>query len=183
MSDWKKFFERDPLTCAREMIGCELLVGECGGTIIETEAYCAEGDPACHTFFRPSARKFVESHDAGTAYVYFNYGMYWLLNFLVKNEANPAQSGFVLIRALAPTHGIAQMQHRRTRTAVKDLCSGPGKLTQALAITGTHHGLPLGDSIALRRTRRLVEIETTPRIGISRAKDYLWRYLLLPQAD
>src|SRR5690606_12681545 len=75
----RSFFERSPLVCARELIGAELVRGRCAGIIVETEAYSTRGDEACHTFLRPSARVFVSSHPAGTAYVYLNYGMHWLL--------------------------------------------------------------------------------------------------------
>ena len=90
------FFKRDPLTCARELIGTELNWGECSGIVVEVEAYAAFDDEAAHTFTRPSARSFIERNKAGAAYVYFNYGVHWMLNVLVKGEAN----GFVLIRAL-----------------------------------------------------------------------------------
>ena len=125
-------FQRDPLSCARDLIGCELIWNSCAGIIVETEAYNAIGDEACHCFVRPSARAFVERNYAGAAYVYFNYGVHWMLNVLVKGREN----GFVLIRALEPTRGIALMRRRRHIHDVHRLCSGPGKLTQALAITG-----------------------------------------------
>src|SRR5262245_36895962 len=105
----RSFFERDPVTCARELVGCRLTVGEFGGIIVETEAYDVEGDEACHTAFRPSARAFVASHQAGAAYVYFNYGVHWMLNVLVKGT----RFGFVLIRALEPVDGIEQMRISR----------------------------------------------------------------------
>ena len=97
----RTFFQRDPLTCAQELIGCELVWNSCAGLIVETEAYAAVGDEAAHTFTRPSARAFVADHQAGAAYVYFNYGMYWLFNVLVKGGA---ADGFVLIRARTFTH-------------------------------------------------------------------------------
>ena len=77
------FFTRDPLTCARALVGCELLWRGCGRIIVETEAYSVRNDEACHTFSRPSSRRFVADHTPGTAYVYLNYGVHWLLNFLV----------------------------------------------------------------------------------------------------
>src|SRR5204862_36855 len=88
---------------------------------------------------RPSARSFIERNSAGAAYVYFNYGMHWMLNVLVKGNEN----GFVLIRALEPKRGIEQMKKRRGLNDVKRLCSGPGKLTQALNITNRHHEMDL----------------------------------------
>src|SRR4029077_16809602 len=95
----RDFFERDPLSCARDLVGCELNWNSCAGVIVETEAYNAIGDEACHCFVRPSTRAFVERNHAGAAYVYFNYGVHWMLNVLVKGKEN----GFVLIRALEPT--------------------------------------------------------------------------------
>ena len=96
------FFKRDPLTCARELIGTELIWDDCSGIVVEVEAYAAINDEAAHTFTRPSARSFIERNNAGAAYVYFNYGMHWMLNVLVKGDEN----GFVLIRALEPRKGI-----------------------------------------------------------------------------
>jgi DNA-3-methyladenine glycosylase len=104
------FFQRDPLTCARELIGCELIWGRCSGIVVETEAYSSVGDEASHTFSRPSAREFIARHRPGAAYVYFNYGMYWMLNVLVKDGT---EDGFVLFRALQPTRGIELMTRRR----------------------------------------------------------------------
>src|SRR6266581_8202997 len=135
----RAFFRRDPLSCARELVGAELVWGECTGIIVEVEAYAAVNDQAAHTFTRPSARAFIERNKPGSAYVYFNYGVHWMLNVLVKGEAN----GFVLIRALEPRQGIERMQKRRGVDDVKRLCSGPGKLTQALGITGRQHEMDL----------------------------------------
>ena len=105
----RRFFERDPLSCARELIGCTLKWGALSGIVVETEAYDVDGDEACHTAFRPSARVFVTSHRAGAAYVYFSYGVHWMLNVLVKGK----RMGFVLIRALEPVEGIEQMKKAR----------------------------------------------------------------------
>ncbi len=174
----REFFERDPVTCARELVGAVFQWDGCAGVVVETEAYSEEGDEACHTFFRPSARKFVETHPAGTAYVYLNYGMYWLTNVLVKNGS---ENGFVLLRALRPLHGLDEMKRRRRREKPEDLCSGPGKLSMALGITGEDHGQPL---VASRRRgfqsvedSLPVEVVACPRIGISRAKELPWRFL------
>src|ERR1700686_5033340 len=127
----RSFFETDPLTCAHSLIGCELVWGETAGRIVETEAYAEHGDQASHTFLRRGAREFVETHLAGTLYVYLNYGVHWLLNFLVKGGS---ANGFVLIRALEPTEGCQLMARRRGRRRERNLCSGPGKLTQAFAM-------------------------------------------------
>jgi len=168
----REFFERDPLTCSRELIGCELVSGECAGIIVETEAYCAVGDEACHTFFRPSALDFIARHEPGAAYVYLNYGMYWLFNVLVTG-------GFVLIRALEPVRGIERMRQRRGRHALRELCSGPGKLTQALGITGAEHGVDLcRGTLGFRHHLEHPQVETCLRVGITKAAHLPWRYLL-----
>ncbi len=178
----RAFFQRDPVTCARELIGCELVWKSCAGIIVETEAYAALGDEACHTFARPSARAFIANHPPGAAYVYFNYGMYWLLNVLVKGGT---EDGFVLIRAIEPTRGIPLM-HRRRFPPIADprpahyLCSGPGKLTIALGVDGRDHGRDLCGS--RRIGFRLAQPTCTRwvsdvRIGISKAAHLPWRFL------
>ena len=176
----REFFERDPLACARALIGCELVAGECAGIIVETEAYCAVGDEACHTFFRPSTREFMACHEPGAAYVYLNYGMYWLLNVLVKGGNGGADDGFVLIRAVEPVRGIELMRQRRGRHALHELCSGPGKLTQAFGITGADHGTNLcnGGEIGFRMRMPHPEVETCLRVGINKSAHLPWRFLL-----
>jgi DNA-3-methyladenine glycosylase len=181
----RSFFERDPVTCARELIGCMLMWEGCAGVIAETEAYAAVGDEACHTWSRPSARRFVEANPPGAAYVYFNYGMYWMLNVLVKG---PKGEGFVLFRALEPTEGIAAMRERRVKNRRVSraelppiaLCSGPGKLAQALGVTGADHGRDFcADAhIGIAAPALPAEVATCVRIGISRAQHLPWRYLL-----
>lgn len=174
----RSFFQRAPLTCSRELIGCELLWRGCGGIIVETESYSAQNDEACHTFRRPSSRRFVADRPPGTAYVYMNYGVHWLLNFLVKGGP---EEGFVLIRALEPTRGIEEMAGRRKTSDPTNLCSGPGKLTQALGLDGSFHGQDIFAPpgwLSIRGRTRNPEIIETPRIGISRATDLLWRFVL-----
>jgi DNA-3-methyladenine glycosylase len=174
--DWS-FFERDPVVCARELIGCTLGHGRAAGIIVETEAYAADGDPACHTWKRPSAREFVASNPPGTTYVYLNYGMHWMLNFLVKGGK---RDGFVLIRALEPMEGIPVMKRRRKQIQATVLCNGPAKLTQALGITGSHHGCHPIERAEWRLLHPMipVRISLSTRIGISTATDYPWRFLL-----
>jgi DNA-3-methyladenine glycosylase len=172
----REFFMRSPLDCARELIGCVLRCGPCAGVVVETEAYLETGDPACHTFARPSARAFVSSHPAGTAYVYFNYGVHWLANVLTKGEVN----GFVLLRALEPLEGLPAMRKRRKTTDDRLLASGPGRLTSALGIDGTMHGRDFCTNSRFcfeRRDGLLYEVVTDVRIGISKAKDFPWRFL------
>lgn len=172
-----EFFRSDPLTCARGLIGCEIRWKGCGGVIVETEAYSVRDDEACHTFSRPSSRAFVAAHPPGTAYVYLNYGVHWLLNFLVKGGQ---EDGFVLIRALEPTRGIAAMRRRRGVEDRQALCSGPGKLTQALGIGGAQHGLDFakGSGLQLVRGRAIPRVASGTRIGISKAADFPWRFVL-----
>jgi DNA-3-methyladenine glycosylase len=176
----RTFFQRDPLTCGRELIGAELIWGECSGIIVEVEAYAAIDDEAAHTFTRPSARSFIERNKAGAAYVYFNYGMHWMLNVLVKGDAN----GFVLIRALEPRTGIEQMKKRRRVDDLKRLCSGPGKLTQALDITDRHHEMDLCADpchcfvFCWNACPRGGEVVADARIGITRSAHLPWRFTL-----
>jgi len=171
------FFKRDPLICARELIGTELIWSDCSGIVVEVEAYAAINDEAAHTFTRPSARRFIERNNAGAAYVYFNYGMHWMLNVLVKGNEN----GFVLIRALEPRKGIEQMKKRRGLNDVKRLCSGPGKLTQALSITGQDHEIDLCADRRRCFTRNrstCADVVADLRIGITRSAHYPWRFTL-----
>ena len=173
-----QFFRRHPLVCARELIGTELRWGSCSGIVVEAEAYTATNDEAAHTFTRPSARAFIERNKAGAAYVYFNYGVHWMLNVLMKGGE---MDGFVLIRALEPTKGLAIMKKRRGVVDVMRLCSGPGKLTQALDITGRHHEIDLcaGESRCfLSRKNPAVEVVADRRIGITRSADLPWRFTL-----
>jgi len=171
----REFFQRDPRICSRELIGCELLWNGAGGVIVETEAYSVRNDEACHTFHRLSSRTFVAEKPPGTAYVYLNYGMHWLLNFLVKGGA---EDGFVLIRALEPTRGMEEMRQRRGDKEIKNLCSGPGKLTRALGMNGDFHGRDIFDSQGpiLILPSDLPRILEGPRIGISRATGLPWRF-------
>lgn len=175
------FFERDVITVARELIGVELVWEGCSGVIVETEAYAVEDDAACHTASRPSAREFVEKMPPGAAYVYLNYGMYWLFNLLVKGGE---RDGLILIRALDPVLGIDQMMERRRKSKPGDLCSGPGKLAMALGISGEHHGTPMAgpgrrEGCGLRLPDRFVKhpVVADVRVGISKAVDFKWRFL------
>lgn len=170
------FFERDPLLCARELIGTELVWDRCSGKVVETEAYLTLNDEACHTFTRPSTRAFVERNAPGAIYIYMNYGVHWMLNLLVKGE----RSGLILIRALEPHNGVELMRKRRGVDDVHHLCSGPGKLAQALDITKQHHETNLcGNSQHyLRSGSGNVQVMADGRIGISRAREFPWRFTL-----
>jgi DNA-3-methyladenine glycosylase len=173
------FFERGVVEVARDLVGVELVWGDCSGVIVETEAYAVSGDEACHTVSRPSARGFVEANGPGTAYVYLNYGMHWLFNLLVKGGG---QDGLVLVRALEPVAGVEGMRERRGKESLRDLCSGPGKLSMALGIGGEHHGVrmagrgrPAGHGLRARRGEW--EVVADRRIGISRSAELPWRFL------
>ena len=169
------FFRREPILCARELVGAELIWGTCAGTIVETEAYLAENDEACHTFSRPSARAFIERNKPGAAYIYFSYGAHWMLNVLVKGASN----GFVLIRALQPLHGIELMKKRRGVDDERRLCSGPGKLTEAFAITNRHHEMNLcldPRHCFAWSSGEDVDVVADERIGITRSAHHPWRF-------
>lgn len=171
----REFFTRSPVECARALVGCEIVWGGCSGVVVECEAYAAEGDPACHTFTRPSAREFVARHRAGEAYVYLNYGLHWMLNVLTKGDGE----GFVLLRALEPRRGLGAMQRRRGGKHGRDLTGGPGRLAAALGVTGRHHGVDL--CVSGRRCflpGPAAEVVADGRIGISRAADRPWRFSL-----
>jgi DNA-3-methyladenine glycosylase len=172
------FFTRDPLLCARELIGTGLVWGECGGVVVETEAYLTEKDEACHTFNRATARSFVERNKPGAAYIYLNYGVHWMLNVLVKGAP---RTGLILIRALEPRRGLELMRARRGVDDVRRLCSGPGKLTQALDITMRHHELDLCRDprhCFSSRKESTVSVIEDARIGITRSAELPWRFTL-----
>ncbi|MEI8293419.1 MAG: DNA-3-methyladenine glycosylase [bacterium] len=169
------FFKRDPVTCARQLVGSRFMLNGCGGVIVETEAYSVVNDEACHTFSRPSSREFVERMSPGAAYVYLNYGVHWLLNFLVKGGS---EDGFVLVRALEPRQGIAEMELRRNQRKLGSLCSGPGKLTRALGIDGSFHGRDLLSVASLQLPHDRPKILACARVGISRSADLPWRFVV-----
>jgi DNA-3-methyladenine glycosylase len=158
---------------APDLIGATLLVDGVGGTIVEVEAYDSE-DPAAHGFRGPTPRNASMFGPPGHAYVYRSYGIHWCLN-LVCEEAGSAAA--VLIRALVPEHGVEKMRRRRGLDEPRLLCSGPGRLCQALAVTREHDGLALdAPPFDLRPAEAPVDVVTGPRIGISVAADRPWRY-------
>jgi DNA-3-methyladenine glycosylase len=173
-------FTADALEVAHALLGVCLINRGRAGVIVETEAYRDVGDPACHTFFRKSARDFVATHPPGTLYIYLNYGVHWMLNFLTFHPKHGA--GFVLIRALQPCEGEDAMYAARGVKKPTSLCSGPGKLTQALAIDHSFHSL---DFKVLQPKRMFYpqRVHTGPRIGISRACDFPWRFTVANAAQ
>jgi DNA-3-methyladenine glycosylase len=167
------FFAGDVVTVARALIGARLEVDGVGGTIVETEAYHHE-DPASHSFNGPTLRNAAMFGPPGHAYVYRSYGIHWCLNFVCEGEGSGSA---VLLRAIEPDLGIEAMRERRGLTDVRLLCAGPGRLTQALDVTGAMDGLMLdAEPFALSAATRPVEIVAGPRIGISRAVDLPWRF-------
>jgi DNA-3-methyladenine glycosylase len=171
----RDFFAQSVHKVAPEIIGATLLCDGVGGEIVEVEAYDRE-DPASHGFRGRTARNASMFGPAGHAYVYRSYGVHWCLNLVCGDEGDPQA---VLIRALAPTAGIDMMRVRRGVQAERSLCSGPGKLCQALAITNVHDGLELDrPPFELRPRPAAPEIVTAPRIGITQAAELAWRYCL-----
>jgi DNA-3-methyladenine glycosylase len=167
------FFGRSVHDVAPELIGATLLVEGVGGTIVEVEAYDHE-DPAAHGYHGRTARNASMFGPPGHAYVYRSYGIHWCLNFVCEAEG---LASAVLIRALEPTEGLDLMRGRRGLDNPRLLCSGPGRLCQALGITGEHDGLPLDRApFRVHARAREAEVVTGPRIGITQAADRDWRY-------
>jgi DNA-3-methyladenine glycosylase len=170
-----EFFARSVHQVARDLVGCRLFFDGCGGTIVETESY-ERDDPACHAYVGLTRRTEVIFGPPGCAYVYLSYGIHSLLNAVAEPEGEAAA---VLIRALEPTAGLEAMRVRRGAKADRELCSGPGKLTQALGIGLEHNGADLGADPFLLLPPAADwsgEIVTGPRIGITKAVDRPWRF-------
>ena len=170
------FYDRPVLEVARDLVGCVLTHGECAGVIVETEAY-HQAEPACHAYVGLTARTSTLFDRPGIAYVYRSYGVHALINAVWEPEGVGAA---VLIRALEPVSGIELMRLRRGLEAERDLCSGPGKLTQALDIELVHNrgDLQAGPVVISVRPRawREVPIVSDRRIGITRAIELPWRF-------
>lgn len=178
-----EFFDRDVVAVARDLVGCTVGHGDCAGTIVETEAY-HEREPACHAYVGRTARTSTLFGPPGRAYVYRSYGIHALLNAVCE----PAGVGAaVLIRALVPVRGLEAMRARRARPGGRslgdeDLCSGPGKLTQALGVSLQENGSDLASG-SIRLYARASDwgeptLVPAPRIGITRAVDLPWRFCL-----
>jgi DNA-3-methyladenine glycosylase len=169
----KKFFDRSVHKVAPELIGATLLVSGVGGIIVEVEAY-HHTDPAAHSFNGPTPRNMVMFGPAGFAYVYRSYGIHWCANFVCEGEGSASA---VLIRALQPTHGIAAMRRRRDVQDERLLCSGPGRLCEALGISDRHNTLPLdAPPFAVYAATAKPEVAIDVRIGITKAAELPWRY-------
>ena len=169
----RAFFARSVHQIAPDLIGATLLVDGVGGIIVEVEAY-HHTEPAAHSYNGPTPRNLVMFGPPGFAYVYRSYGIHWCVNFVCEKAGSASA---VLIRALEPTHGIPAMRRRRGLHDERALCSGPGKLTEALGITHAHNGLPLdAPPIALHARAKKTDVVTGLRIGITKAVELPWRY-------
>jgi DNA-3-methyladenine glycosylase len=169
----KAFFSRSVHHVAPELIGATLLIGGVGGRIVEVEAY-HHTDPAAHSFNGQTPRNAVMFGPPGYAYVYRSYGIHWCLNFVCELAGSASA---VLIRAIEPVEGLAAMRRRRGLTDTRLLCSGPGRLAEAMGVTIAHNGLAL-DKLPFELYAREDEPEIAVgiRIGITKAADLPWRY-------
>jgi DNA-3-methyladenine glycosylase len=171
----RAFFARDVHVVARELLGSLLTVDGVGGIVVECEAYQRD-DPASHSFAGPTGRNATMFGPAGRAYIYRSYGIHWMLNLVCGAEDGDGSA--VLLRALEPTVGLEQMRARRGPVPDVLLCSGPGRLAQALGVGPDLDGEPVGGGrIELVPASVPVAFVTAPRVGISRATEQPWRYL------
>jgi DNA-3-methyladenine glycosylase len=169
----RSFFDRSVHEVAPELIGATFTVNGVGGIIVEVEAY-HHTDPAAHSHNGRTERNAVMFGPAGYAYVYRSYGIHWCVNFVCEGEGSASA---VLIRALEPTVGLPTMRRRRGLADARQLCSGPGRLTEALGITHAHNGLALdAPPFSLRERASIPPIVSGVRIGITKAVDLPWRY-------
>jgi DNA-3-methyladenine glycosylase len=169
----KSFFRRSVHEVAPDLIGATLLFGGVGGRLVEVEAY-HHTDPAAHSFRGQTERNAVMFGPPGYAYVYRSYGIHWCLNFVCEPEGSASA---VLIRALEPTAGLSTMRRRRGVTDPRLLCSGPGRLCEALRISRRHNGFALDEApFELFARSDAVEVVAGPRIGITKAVNKPWRY-------
>jgi DNA-3-methyladenine glycosylase len=169
----RAFFSRSVLEVAPDLIGALLLVDGVGGRLVEVEAY-HHIDPAAHSFRGPTARNAVMFGPPGFVYVYRSYGIHWCLNFVCEPKGSASA---VLIRAIEPTNGLPLMRRRRSTADERLLCSGPGRVCEALGITGAHNGSALNaPPFKLLARTGPVEVVAGPRIGLTKAVDKPWRY-------
>jgi DNA-3-methyladenine glycosylase len=170
----RAFFDRSVHDAARDLVGCRLFFDGVGGTIVETESY-ERDDPACHAYAGLTDRTEVLFGPPGLAYVYLSYGIHSLLNFVCEPDGEAAA---VLIRALEPTAGLEAMRERRGARGDGELCSGPGKLTEALGIGLELNGADLSRDpfLLLAPAGAAPEVVTGPRIGITKAVERPWRF-------
>lgn len=159
---------------ARGLLGWTFLRQGVGGRIVEVEAYTSD-DPASHAYRGRTRRNGSMFAAPGTLYVYRSYGIHWCVNVVVEP---PGSAAAVLVRALEPTHGVAEMCARRGTTDLRFLCAGPGRLTKALGITGADDGATIvAPPFVLEPPSARVGVTVTPRIGLTKAADLPWRYV------
>ncbi|MDF2588758.1 MAG: 3-methyladenine glycosylase [Anaerocolumna sp.] len=181
----RSFYQKNAIEVAKELLG-KVIVHESSegitkGKIVEVEAYMGPMDAAAHSYKVKSTRTNVQYGEGGYAYVYLIYGMYYCMNIVANTPDVPE---VVLLRALEPVEGIDLMKQRRKTDKMSNLCSGPGKLCQALGIDKTNYGMDLcGDELYLEypKEKEDIEIEASKRINIDyagEAKDYLWRFTI-----
>lgn len=171
----RPFFARSVHEVAPELVGCTLLVDGVGGRVVEVEAYDPT-DPASHGYRGKTSRNRSMFGPPGHAYVYRSYGLHWCLNLVCDGEGTASA---VLVRALEPTHGLEAMAVRRGTDDPRLLCSGPGRLCQALGVTAAYDGLPLDEPpFTLLCRTAAVELASGRRVGISQAAERPWRYAL-----
>ncbi len=169
----KSFFSRSVHEVAPNLIGATLLFNGVGGRLVEVEAY-HHTDPAAHSYRGPTPRNAVMFGPPGFAYVYRSYGIHWCLNFVCEPKGSASA---VLIRALQPTAGLPLMRRRRGLSEVRLLCSGPGRVCEALGITAAHNGLELDQPpFTLFARSEELDVVAGPRIGITKAAEKPWRY-------
>ncbi len=179
----ENFFSQPTLTLAELLLGKVFVHNAPDGTcykgmIVETEAYLANGDEACHAYRGMTERNRVMFSSPGTLYIYFTYGCHYLMNIVTEPEA---VAGAVLIRAMEPLQGVPDMQRNRNTTHVADLMNGPGKLTRAMEITRAQNGMSLsGDTVFVEEGKAVhrAQIGSSKRIGITKSTDLLWRRYL-----
>ncbi len=169
----QRFFARSVHLVAPDLIGATLLVNGVGGRIVEVEAY-HHTEPAAHSYRGPTERNAVMFGPPGYAYVYRSYGIHWCLNFVCERKGSASA---VLIRAVEPLEGLAKMRRRRGLTDARLLCSGPGRLAQAMGVTIAHNGLALDrPPYEIYARNDEPEIASGVRIGITKAAELPWRY-------
>ena len=183
----RRFYARDPRVVAPQLLNKILRVADGrSGRIVEVEAYCGEADPAAHSYNGKTARNATMFGEGGHLYVYFSYGMHWCANAVCGKQGEGVG---VLIRALQPLDGIDAMRQARPKARDdRNLCNGPGKLTQALGLDKRHDGADLvsgadGVGIFSDGLKPPKHPLATPRVGISKARDELWRWLLPPLSE
>lgn len=181
-NDLLDILDTDVIEASRRLLGCDLVFGAMRARIVETEAYRAADDPACHAYRGCTPRNAVMFGPAGFAYVYFTYGNHWMLNVVAHG---PEDAAAVLIRAAEPLEGLEEMWPRRPKAQrYEDLLSGPGKLCAAMAVDRSLNGVNLLDpnsSLRLEPNEPVSEILVGTRIGITQGADLPWRFIEAPR--